>query len=325
MKDLTAPTFAKCLLQWIGRYGAPVQLVSDQGTQFLNQIIDELCRMVGSKQHFTMTASKQENGIVERSIKEIRRHLRNIIFESNLQDNWSTYIPLVQRILNCDIKEALGVSPAQILFGNSIHLDRGILLPNINNQSDTLSDWMKNMLENQSKIISIARKHLESRDQAHMQSQHSEPTSFPVNSFVLMNYIDRPPTSLHAPLAGPYRVVSSIDGKYTLQNLVTSELSECHVSRLRPFHYDEPDVPRQTAMRDSQHWDVDYILEHSGHPSKRSEIYFKVKWLNHDVSSATWEPYAHLRDNEKLHEYLRAHKLKKLIPRKFNTTEESIS
>ena len=177
------------------------------------------------------------------------------------------------------------------------------------------------MLAAQSKIISIARKHLESRDQAHMLTQHSEPTSFPINSFVLLNYIDRPPTSLHAPLAGPYRVVSSIDGKYTLQNIVTEELTECHVSRLRPFYYDEPDVPRQTAMRDSQQWDVDYIIEHSGHPDKRSEMYFKVKWLNYDVSSATWEPYSHLRDNEKLHEYLRTNKLKRLIPRKFSATK----
>jgi len=46
--------------------------------------------MVGSEQIFTMTASKQENGIVERSIREIRRHLQNIVFTTNLMDNWST-------------------------------------------------------------------------------------------------------------------------------------------------------------------------------------------------------------------------------------------
>ena len=109
VKDLSAKEFAKCLFQWIGRYGAPKELVSDKGTQFCNEIIDELCNVVGTTHVFTMTASKRENGIVERSIKEIRRHLRAIIFSTNLMDNWSTYLPLIQRIFNADIKEALGV------------------------------------------------------------------------------------------------------------------------------------------------------------------------------------------------------------------------
>ena len=92
--------------------------------------------------NLTMRASKQENGIVERSIKEIRKHLRNIIFITNLMDNWSTYLPLVQRTLNSHVKEALCVSPKQIFY-------RGILLPNLPNQTSTLSEWMSKMLQAQ--------------------------------------------------------------------------------------------------------------------------------------------------------------------------------
>ena len=303
-------------MQWIGRYGAPKEIVTDKGTQFANEIINELCRMVGTTHTFTMRASKQENGIVERSIKEIRKHLRNIIFTSNLMDNWSTYLPLVQRILNSHVKEALGVSPAQILFGNSIQLDRGILLPNLPNQSATLSDWMRNMLQAQSNIINVARQTLDNRDEAHMASkEHLTPTEFPVNSFVLVDYLDQPPTTLHAPLEGPLRVVSSNGGKYVLQNIVTDDLGEYHVSRLRPFFYDHDDVPRHTANRDTQQWDVDAIIDHAGDPNHRKELFFRVRWLGHDESSDTWEPFTNLRHNIKWHDYLRAHKLKRLIPK----------
>ena len=45
--DLEARTFARCLLDWIGRYGAPSELLSDQGTNFVNLIIDEICRING--------------------------------------------------------------------------------------------------------------------------------------------------------------------------------------------------------------------------------------------------------------------------------------
>jgi len=111
--------------------------------------------MVGSEQIFAMTASKQENGIVERSIKEIRRHLRNLVF--SLMDNWSTYLPLVQHILNADTRESIGVSPAQLLFGDSIQLNRGIFLPNNQNSSENISDWMQKMLDSQSELIHVAR------------------------------------------------------------------------------------------------------------------------------------------------------------------------
>ena len=313
--DLSARDFAKCLLDWIGRYGAPRELVSDQGTQFANKIIEELSRMVGSSQAFTMRGSKQENGIVERSIKEIRRHLRAIIFSTNLMDNWSTYLPLVQRILNADVKEALGVSPAQILFGNSIQLDRGVFLPHVPNTTETLSEWMSKMLKAQAEIIHTARLHLNGRDERHMSQSHTEPTSFPVNSYVLVSYDKQPPTTLHTPQMGPLRVVSNIDGKYTLQNLVTLELGEYHVSRLRPFYYEGEDVPRQTANRDTQQWDVDSIIDHAGDLNRRKELKFRVRWLGYDETFDTWEPYSHLRHNAKLHDYLRTNKLKRLIPR----------
>ena len=313
--DLSAREFAKCLLAWIGRYGAPTQLLSDKGTQFCNSVISELCRMVGSEQIFTMTASKQENGIVERSIKEIRRHLRNIVFTSNLMDNWSTYLPLIQRIMNADVKEALGVSPAQLLFGNAIQLDRGIFLPNNPNSSDTISDWMQKMLAAQSQLIHLARMTQERRDDQHMSTPPESPTSFPINSYVLVTYTTQPPTTLHAPNEGPLRVVSSVThGKIMLQNLVTGHTDEYHVSRLRPFYYDDEDVPRQTANRDSQQWDVDHIVDHSGDKSSRKTLKFRVRWAGFDASFDTWQPYADLRHNTKLHEYLRIHKMKSLIP-----------
>ena len=62
--------------------------------------------------------------------------------------------------------------------------------------------------------------------------QHTKPTAFPTNSYVLVDYIDQPLTTLHAPLEGPLRVISSNNGQYIVQNLVTDKLIEYHVSRL---------------------------------------------------------------------------------------------
>ena len=230
-------------------------------------------------------------------------------------DNWSTYLPLVQRILNADTKESIGVSPAQLLFGNSVQLDRGIFLPNNPNSSENISDWMQKMLNAQSELIHVARVTQENRDDEHMSTPQEPPTSFPINSYVLVTYIDRPPTTLHAPNEGPMRVVSSVrQGKITLQNLVTGNTDEYHISRLRPFYYENEDTPKQTANRDNQEWDVDFIVDHAGDKSSRKTLQFRVRWVGYGENDDTWQPYADLRHNTKLHEYLRTHKMRSLIP-----------
>ena len=78
----------------IGRYGAPQALQSDKGSQFVNETIQELLKLVGSEHKTTLPDSKEENGIVERANKEVMRHLRAILLEMQTTNEWSVYLPL---------------------------------------------------------------------------------------------------------------------------------------------------------------------------------------------------------------------------------------
>ena len=78
--------------------------------------------------------------------------------------------------MNAERLEGLNVSPAQIVFGNSITLDRGIFLPFSPPMTEKtpdsvkverLSDWMANMLTKQAEIISIAQKTQSETQKAH--------------------------------------------------------------------------------------------------------------------------------------------------------------
>ena len=50
---------------------------------------------------------------------------------------------------------------------------------------------------------------------------------------------------LHSRLKGPYLVANVQGDKYSCQNLVTDEMEDCHITRLREFHYDERYVDRR--------------------------------------------------------------------------------
>jgi hypothetical protein len=69
---------AQHLFQYFGRFGAPTQLLSDRGSHFVNEVIEEFTSLVGTEHCLTLSYSSQQNAIVERVNKEINRHLRKL-------------------------------------------------------------------------------------------------------------------------------------------------------------------------------------------------------------------------------------------------------
>jgi transposase InsO family protein len=115
-------------MQHCGRFGVPNTIRSDRGSQFVNELIAELCKLMGTEQELSTSYSHEENAIVERANKEVMRHLRAMIFHDRVYSNWSTdQLPLVMRIMNSEEKVSTGVSPAELLFGNTVNLGRQLL------------------------------------------------------------------------------------------------------------------------------------------------------------------------------------------------------
>ena len=127
IKNLTAELAANSLIQIIGRYGIPKEILTDNGTQFANSIFEELPTIIDFSHQKIQAYSHEENSIVERANKEIMRHLRDIIFDTRIYADWYKYLPFVQRIKNSEIHSSTGVSPANLMFGPNIDLNRGIL------------------------------------------------------------------------------------------------------------------------------------------------------------------------------------------------------
>jgi hypothetical protein len=128
----------------------------------------------------------------------------------------------------------------------------------------------------------------------------------------------KPPTKLHPRLKGPYLVAKVQGDKYSCQNLVTDEIKDYHVTRLRKFCYDERYVePRDINLRDRDEFYVEKILAHHGDVGRLKTLALHIKWLGFDESFNSWEPWKNLRETEMLHRYLILHGLQKWIPAKF--------
>lgn len=316
--DTSALSAARALLQHVGRFGTPGILRSDRGSQYVNNILAEFSTLVVMTPEYTLAYSKEENAIVERCNKEVMRHLRAIILEQRVQDNWSSdQLPLVQRILNCEVKTNTGVSPAELLFGNVIDLGRRVLRKPVHMSEQPMTEYMDNLLAKQSLLIKVAQETQLSHDSHHLSGFDPNFTEYPINSYVLLNPPEGNRPKLSPRLKGPYRVVNFVGSKYTIQDLLTSKNFDIHISKLSPFNYDETRTdPKTIAMNDAKEFLIDSVISHRGDRSRRATMEFLVKWLGYSDDANSWEPYSNLRDTDQLLDYLRANKLKSLIPNK---------
>jgi len=230
--DTSALSAARALLQHVGRYGTPGILRSDRGSQYINSIIEEFSTLVVMTLKHTLAYSKEENAIVERCNKEVMRHLRAIILETRVQECWSNdQLPLVQRILNCEVKTNTGVSPAELLFGNAIDLGRRVLRKPVHLSEQPISEYMDNMLKQQALLIQVAQETQHRHDTHHLSGFDPDFTEYPINSYVLLTPPEGNRPKLSPRWKGPYRVVNFVGSKYTLQDLLTSKNFDIHTSK----------------------------------------------------------------------------------------------
>jgi hypothetical protein len=323
------------MLTHVGRYGAPYRLLSDNGSQYVNELISELTRLIGIEHNTSLAYSHEENAIVERENKEVLRHLRALIFDTNIMTELWKYVPIIQRILNSTVHSRTGATPSQLVFGNSCNLTRGIFhtkeqVEKIHLNGIPLSKWASDMLTKQAQLIKVAQLLQEGHDVQHVTAvatkNNNEITTFPVNSFVLTEYPRTafgavPPSKLLTRLKGPFRVVSiSSDGNhYTLTNLATNKEENVHLTRIRPFVTDENIDPSTVANKDQQLFDVEAIVQHKGSQKLKSQMKFKVKWLGYDDSQNSWSPWKDLAHNAVQHQYLRAHGMAALVPSRYKS------
>jgi len=89
--DMEELTIAKKLVEeFISRNGAPEMLTSDRGSQFMSNLIREICSLMGTRQRFTTAYNPRANGQAENAVKKISAGLRLRV--NTDQDDWDTHL-----------------------------------------------------------------------------------------------------------------------------------------------------------------------------------------------------------------------------------------
>jgi hypothetical protein len=99
-KSTTAKECVEALLLWISIFGVPAVIRTDGGSQFNNGMVEEFGQMMNFQHQIVVSYHPQANGSAERRMAEVMKHLRALVFTYRIEEFWSRYLPLVQRIMN---------------------------------------------------------------------------------------------------------------------------------------------------------------------------------------------------------------------------------
>lgn len=173
-----------------------------------------------------------------------------------------------------------------------------------------MSATTSKMLKLQSDPIRIHRGILEECDE--IINTDDKFTEFPNDSHVLLEPVTGPKDRLHTRRTGPYRIISSKNNNYTLENLVSKKQIRLHINRIVHFLFDPNKIdPQKVATHDVDEFHIEMILSHRGRFTNKRELEFKIRWSGFD----TWEPWKNLKDVEQLHTYLKLINLSHEIPK----------
>lgn len=117
LASTTAAVVAKAfLLTWVSRFGPPTDITSDRGPQFVSELRSAMADRLEVKVHCTTAYNPEANGMCERFHRSLKA-----AFHASLKDgNWVDCLPWAFLGLRSVVKEHLGASPAELVFGQPL-------------------------------------------------------------------------------------------------------------------------------------------------------------------------------------------------------------
>ena len=58
---------------------------------------------------------------------------------------------------------------------------------------------------------------------------------------------------------------------------------------------------------------VDFVIDHLPRLQPDRQLRFKIRWVGYGSQYDTWEPWSELRANDRVHAYMRAHGMGRII------------
>ena len=151
-------TIAKCLYDnYFRHFGFPRRLLSDQGKEFCNAILNELCYYLNVKKLRSSPYHPQTNGAVERVHQTLRRMVGKL--DNKRRKNWPDHLGAITHAYNATRSQITGFSPYFLMFGRRPRLPVDLLFPTSRQLPNTkgVNEYVKALHDRLREAMKLAR------------------------------------------------------------------------------------------------------------------------------------------------------------------------
>lgn len=196
-----ANTVASTLVnEFILKYGHFKVLKTDQGTEFTNKVMQEICKLLEIKQTFSTPYHHQTMGVVERNHRVLNEYI--LSFAEDLE--WDKWIPYYAFAYNTTPHVDTNYTPYELVFGKLPYLPFDLInnndrVYNLDNYANELKIRLKTAISRARDLIDKSKK---KRVEKHI---NTNPIDIKTGDLVLLRNEDR--KKLQKPYKGPYPVI----------------------------------------------------------------------------------------------------------------------
>lgn len=220
--DIKAETIAFAFYSgWISRFGVPIEVVTDQGRQFESQLFQEFSKMLGIQKLRTTPYHPSSNGMIERIHRTIKCAIK-----SHNTEKWVLVLPTILLGLRSVVKEDLGTSISELVYGTTIRLP-GEFIDN-NKTSTGEHEFVTNLRNHFAMLRPINT------------SNHSKKSTFVFKELKTCSHVFIRTDAIRKPLQqvykGPYLIKKRFDKTFVL--IVNGKDKTISIDRLKPAFLD---------------------------------------------------------------------------------------
>jgi len=264
LKSKTAQACAEAFLDIVWLFGPPLQITSDNASDFINALWSKLLSFLGVEQKLIPAYYPLPKGRVERAIGAIRVTLRKYLEGDT---NWVSKLGLVQFRLNSLIAAATKSSPFALMFGRSSSFST-------HNEEEKL-DWSALQIELTSIVHPTLADTAKTHRQVKLNKKFRQPSLTPLTAGDQVMLKDNRRTDKMDQVAtGPYTVVLPLKhDQYVIKDATgTAQALVVPRSHLR-----------RSELKQDEVFEVESILDSA--PQDNTTSYL-VKWKGYE--EPTW-------------------------------------